>query len=92
MSAEEGEGDTPKPLRFVGSARDDLRALPKEVCRSFGLALFAAQQGVKPAHAKPLKGYRGAGVLEIVEDSDTDAYRAVYTVRFARAVYLLHVF
>ncbi len=50
------------------------------------------QRGGKPDNAKPLKGYRGAGVLEIVEDFDTDTYRAIYTVRYARAVYVLHVF
>ncbi len=77
-----------KPLEFVGSSRKDLQDLPRIVRQVFGRALLRAQ----PAAAKPLKGFRGAGVLEIVEDYDTDTYRAVYTVRFAEAVYVLHVF
>ncbi|MDQ2798506.1 MAG: type II toxin-antitoxin system RelE/ParE family toxin [Armatimonadota bacterium] len=81
-----------KPLEFVGSSRKDLQALPPVVRQMFGRALFLAQLGGKPASVKPLKGYRGAGILEIVEDYDTDAYRAVYTVRFAGIVYVLHVF
>ncbi len=81
-----------KPLEFVGSARKDLKAMPGAIRRAFGTALFLAQSGEKADNAKPLKGFRGAGVLEIVEDYDTDAYRAVYTVRFAEAVYVLHVF
>ncbi len=81
-----------KPLEFVGSSRKDMQALPAIVRQVFGRALFRAQLGGKPAQAKPLKGYRGAGVLELVEDYDTDAYRAVYTVRFAQMVYVLHVF
>lgn len=81
-----------RPLEFVGSARKDLKAMPDTIKQVFGRALFLAQIGGKSAQAKPLKGYRGAGVLEIVEEHDTDAYRAVYTVRFAEAVYVLHVF
>ncbi len=84
--------DDVKPLEFVGSSRKDLQALPRLVRQVFGSALLRAQLGGKPAAAKPLKGFRGAGVLEIVEDYDTDTYRAVYTVRFAEAVYVLHVF
>ena len=81
-----------RPLEFVGSARKDLKAMPGAVRRAFGTALFLAQAGEKADNAKPLKGFRGAGVLEIVEDHDTDAYRAVYTVRFAEVVYVLHIF
>ncbi len=81
-----------KPLDFVGSARKDLRAMPDTVRQVFGRALLRVQLGGKPAQAKPLKGYRGAGVLEIVEDYDTDTYRAVYTVRFAEVIYVLHIF
>ncbi len=84
--------DEIKPLEFVGSSRRDLKAMPDAVRRTFGTALFLAQTGEKSAKAKPLRGFRGAGVLEIVEEHDTDAYRAVYTVRFAEAVYVLHVF
>jgi len=81
-----------KPLEFVGSSRKDMQALPPVVRQVFGRALFLAQLGGKPASAKPLKGHRGAGVLEVVEDYDTDTYRAVYTVRFAEVVYVLHIF
>ena len=86
------DDDIIKPLEFVGSSRKDLKAMPDAVRRTFGTALYLAQTGEKSAKAKPLKGFRGAGVLEIVEEHDTDAYRAVYTVRFADAVYVLHVF
>lgn len=81
-----------KPLRWVGSSRDDLLALPEEVRRELGYALFVAQNGEKADSAKPLKGFGGGGVLEVVENHDGDTYRAVYTVRFASAVYVLHAF
>ncbi len=86
------DDDIVKPLEFVGSARKDLKALPDTVRQVFGRALLRAQLGGKPDRAKPLKGFRGAGVLEIVEDHDADTYRAVYTVRFAEVIYVLHVF
>ncbi len=66
--------------------------MPEDVRRFFGVALFMAQAGRKHPDAKPLRGFSGAGVLEIVEDHDGDAYRAIYTVRFADVVYVLHVF
>ncbi len=81
-----------KPLAWVGSALDDLRDLPEEVRSDIGYALFDAQCGGKSDLAKPLKGFGGAGVLEIVETFDGEAYRAVYTVRLAGRVYVLHVF
>jgi phage-related protein len=81
-----------KPLFWVGTSLDDLSAFPLPVKRVMGFALRQAQQGGKHIHAKPLKGHRGASVLEIVEDYDTNTYRAVYTVRFRSAVYVLHVF
>ncbi len=82
----------PKPVRWVGSSREDLRAFPNEVQRKVGGALWDAQIGAKSPFAKPLKGFSGAGVLEIVDDFDGDAYRAVYTVRFFGVVYVLHAF
>ena len=82
----------PKPLVFVGSSQDDLSAFPAEVKRVMGFALRTAQEGGKHPDAKPLKGYKGAGVLEIVDDHDGDTYRAVYTVKLAGRVYLLHAF
>ncbi len=57
-----------------------------------GFALRFAQGGVKPDNVKPLKGFKGAGVLEVIENFDGDAYRAVYTVKFAGVVYVLHCF
>jgi phage-related protein len=66
-----------KPVIFVGSSLDDLKALPEPVQKDFGFALYEAQLGGKSYHAKPLKGFKGAGVLEIVEDFEGDTYRAV---------------
>ena len=80
-----------KPLHWVGSARKDLLALPEDVIDDFGYALGAVQLGATPAQAKPWKG-EGPGVLELVENHRGDTFRAVYTVRFARAVYVLHCF
>jgi phage-related protein len=79
-------------LIWIGSSRRDLRELPQQVRRDIGQALYAAQQGVTDPAAKPLKGFGGARVMEIVERYRTDAYRAVYTARFETAVYVLHVF
>jgi phage-related protein len=81
-----------KPVFWIGSSRRDIRSLPKSVRAVFGLALFDAQTGLTNPDAKPLKGFGGAGVLEIVENEDGNTYRAVYTVKFAGAVYVLHVF
>ncbi len=67
-------------------------ALPEEVIDTFGYALHLAQTGKKHEQAKPLHGFGSAGVLEIVEDWRGNTYRAVYTVRFAAAVIVLHVF
>jgi phage-related protein len=82
----------PKPVRWVGNSKDDLIGFPREVRRRVGGALWDAQCGLKAPYAKPLRGFAGAGVLEIVDDHDGDTYRAVYTVRFAGAVYVLHAF
>jgi phage-related protein len=82
----------PKPLFWMSSTQEDLRAFPQEVRQVMGYALYLAQLGDKHLDAKPLKGFAGAGVLEIVADHDGDAFRAVYTVRFVDAVYALHAF
>ncbi len=66
--------------------------MPDAVQQVFGFALFHAQIGKMHPAAKPLKGFGSAGVVEIVEDSRGNTYRAVYTVRFAGAVYVLHCF
>lgn len=81
-----------KPLLWVGSTRKDLKKCPSEVQHVMGFALRQAQEGQKHVNAKPLKGFGGAGVLEVVEDHDGNTYRSVYTVRFAGVVYVLHVF
>jgi phage-related protein len=80
------------PLHWMGSSLKDLRAFPDEVQDTIGYALFLAQTGGRHDQAKPLKGFGGAGVLEVVEDHDGETYRAVYTVRLAHAVYVLHAF
>ncbi len=81
-----------KPVHWIGSSLDDLREFPDQAQDDIGYALYVAQQGGKHAHAKPLKGFKGAGVLEIVEDHDGETYRAVYTVKLASAIYVLHAF
>src|SRR5690349_4690480 len=85
--------DTPqRPLHWVGTSLDDLRDCPDDVKDEIGYALHLAQEGDKHPRAKPLRGFGGGGVLEIVDNYEGDTYRAVYTVRFALAVYVLHVF
>jgi phage-related protein len=81
-----------KPVEWIGSSLKDLRTFPEEVRETIGFALYLAQVGDKHIAAKPLKGFTGASVLEVVEDFDGDTFRAVYSVRFASAVYVLHVF
>jgi phage-related protein len=82
----------PKPCIFIGSSRRDLAAFPEQVRGDIGHALHEVQCGGEPISAKALKGFGGRAILEIVEDFDGDTFRAVYTVRFAAAVYVLHVF
>jgi phage-related protein len=82
----------PRPCIFVGPSRRELKALPEEVRAEIGHALYEAQCGDEPVSAKALKGFGGRGVLEIVEDFDGETYRAIYTVRFTEAVYVLRVF
>ena len=80
-----------KPLHWMGSSKKDLLNFPDAVIDDFGYALGAVQLGATPPQAKPWKG-EGAGVWEMVESHVGNAYRAVYTVRFAKAVYVLHCF
>ena len=82
----------PKPVFWIASSRKDLKKFPKGVRQTVGQALFDAQTGSKHPDAKPLKGFSGAGVLEVVEDDEGSTYRAVYTVKFAGVVYVLHAF
>ena len=81
-----------KTLVWVGSSLDDLRQFPEDVKDVMGYALHLAQMGDKHPDARPLSGFGGAGVLEVADDYDGDSYRAVYTVRFADVVYVLHAF
>ncbi|MCT7956619.1 type II toxin-antitoxin system RelE/ParE family toxin [Laspinema palackyanum] len=96
-----------KPVEWVGSSLEDLKEFPEEVRQGVGedlkefpeevrqgvgYALYLAQCGEKHPSAKPLKGFKGAGVLEVVEDFDGDTYRAVYTLKLAGVVYVLHAF
>ncbi len=80
-----------RPLRWVRSSQKDYREFPPEVQDNFGFELFLAQTGQYPPSAKLLKGM-GSGMVELVDDFDGDTYRAVYTVRFESAVYVLHAF
>lgn len=84
--------DGDKELIWVGSSKQDLSVFPDDVKLVMGFALRVAQQGGKHPRAKPLKGYKGSGVLEIVDDFDGDTYRAIYTVRFEGAVFALDAF
>jgi phage-related protein len=81
-----------EPLIWIYSSKSDLKSFPEQVQRHIGFALKVAQSGGKHPDAKPLKGFGNAGVLEIIEDYAGDTYRAVYTVRFEEAVYVLHAF
>ena len=81
-----------KPLVWIGSSRKDLKDFPRAVQQAMGVSLLVVQKGFTPIHVKPLKGFGGAGVLELIEDHSGDTYRAVYTVRFQGIVYVLHCF
>ena len=84
--------DQEKRLEWIGRSHKDLMALPADVRRFFGYALSLAQAGDQHDAAKVLKGFSGAGVLEVVEDDVSGTYRAVYTVKFKEAVFVLHCF
>lgn len=84
--------DIPKPVRWIGSSYNDWKAFPDEVQDVMGYALHLAQQGKKAGNAKPLKGFKSASVLEIVDDFDSNTWRAIYTVQFKGVIYVLHVF
>src|SRR5216684_1216101 len=85
--------DQPKPLIWRGTSKTDFVAFPSAVQRDMGYALFLAQMGERhPTKAKTLKGFGGGAVVEVKESHDGNAYRAVYTVRYADAIYVLHAF
>jgi len=81
-----------KPVHWMGSSLADLCELPEEVRSEVGYSLYAAQLGDKAMNAVPMVGFGGAKVLEVVIDEDGDTYRTIYTVKFLRAIYVLHVF
>lgn len=82
----------PRELIWVGSSLEDLRGFPDEVKDVMGYALHLAQCGEKHLDAKPLRGFGGAGVLEVIERHVGDTFRAVYSVKLQTAVYVLHAF
>lgn len=93
MAYKYGMTDDKKPVEWVGSSLDDLKKLPEDVQSEVGYALYLAQTGDSHPSVKPFKGVvKGASVLEIIEDYDSDTYRAVYTINFPSVVYVLHVF
>lgn len=81
-----------KIIYWVGSAKDDLLGFPQKVREEMGYALYVAQKGSKHPSAKPLKGFRGAGVLEVVENYNTNTYRLIYTLQLKKNIYVLHAF
>jgi len=88
-----GKADEPKPLIWRGASKTDFMAFPRTVQREMGYALFLAQMGERhPSRAKTLSGFGGATVIEVRESYDGNAYRAVYTVRYADAIHVLHAF
>jgi phage-related protein len=83
---------TAKPLYWVASSKKDLLAMPKAIANAFGYGLHQAQIGNQHVSAKVLKGFGGAGVLELIESDEGGTYRAVYTVRIGQSIYVLHCF
>ena len=81
-----------RSIVWMGSSRRDLRGFPRDVRRDIGQALYTAQQGETDPSAKPLRGFGGASVLEIVAAHRGDTWRAVYSVRYTEAIYVLHAF
>jgi phage-related protein len=81
-----------KPTHWIGSSKKDVKEFPKEVRQEIGFSLYAAECGEALVNSVPLVGFGGAKVLEIIVPHDGDAYRAVYTVKFRLAVYVLHAF
>ena len=86
------DGQSPRPITWVGSSRADLKRFPQPVRRDMGRALYAAQRGEDDPAAKPMRGFGGVRVMEIVDRHDKNTYRAVYTAQFDEALYVLHAF
>jgi phage-related protein len=83
---------SPRPLEWIASSRADLRKFPEDVRKEMGHSLHLAQLGERPNNAKPLKGFGVTGVLEVLASHESGTFRAVYTVKFAEVVYVLHAF
>jgi len=81
-----------KPTHWIGSSRKNVKGFPKEVRDEIGFSLYAAELGIGLINAVPLVGFGNAKVVEIIVPYDGDAYRAVYTVKFKKAIYVLHAF
>lgn len=81
-----------KPLIWIGSSKKKLMSLPQKIQVDFGYALFLAQGGRQDPQAKPLKGFNGNGVLEVVSSLLRSTYRIVYTTDFKDGIYVLHCF
>ena len=85
-------GEVLKPIVWISSSLKDLKGFPEDVKDGIGYALELAQRSRKSNQAKPLKGFGGASVVEIVENQQGNTWRAVYTVQFVEAIYVLHAF
>ncbi len=81
-----------KKVVWMGNSLKSLQGFPIDVKQIFGVAIYYAQLGGKHPQTKPMKGYKGSGVVEIVEDHDRNTYRCVYTVRYGDKIYILHAF
>lgn len=81
-----------KQIIYLGSTLKDLSKLPADVRDVFSHGIKMAASGENPPDSKPLKGFGGRNVVELIEDRKSDTYRAVYTVKFKNALYILHVF
>lgn len=81
-----------KEIIWVSSSKKDLLALSEEIRDEMGYGLYMAQLGQQHKKAKPLKGFGGAGVLEIIDSDEAGTYRTVYTITMPKAVCVLHVF
>lgn len=86
------DAKTDKELAWIASSKKDLMAFPVDVRREMGHSLYIAQKGGRDKDAKPLKGFVGATVLEIVKSDRDGTYRTMYTVQFEEVVYVLHAF
>lgn len=80
-----------RKVRWVGDSREKLQRFPSQVRKDIGHALYLVQTGQTPPSSKPMRGLE-SGVFEIADDYDTNTYRAVYTVKIGRSLYVLHAF